>query len=66
MLAEVPLIDDPGAIFDAARSTLDTLTPLYVRLIARLAGVAEEVEKALGLKPLPEPAPEQANPAKET
>ncbi|NQT17769.1 MAG: M48 family metalloprotease [Planctomycetes bacterium] len=66
MLAEVPLIDDPGAIFDAARSTLDTLTPLYVRLVARLAGVAEEVEKALGLKPLPEPAPEQANPAKET
>lgn len=56
MLAEIPLADDPGAIFDAARATLEALPPLYVRLVARLAEVAEEVETALGLKPLPEPA----------
>jgi hypothetical protein len=35
---------------------------LNVRLVARLAEVAEEVEKAIGLKPLPEPSLEQDAP----
>ncbi|MFC1597669.1 hypothetical protein ACFL5Q_07015, partial [Planctomycetota bacterium] len=43
-------------ILDAARAALEALTLLYVRLVARLAEVAEEVEKVLGLKPLPDPA----------
>jgi hypothetical protein len=55
MLAELPPADDLGAIFQAGRQALEALPALYVRLIARLAAVAEEVEMVLGLEPLPAP-----------
>jgi Zn-dependent protease with chaperone function len=58
-LEKIPSADDLGAIYGAGESMLDKLPPLYARLAGRLVVAAEKVEVAVGLEPLPEPAPEK-------
>ncbi len=38
---------------------MENVLTLYARLVARLALFAEQIEKTLGLEPLPEPAGEE-------
>jgi Zn-dependent protease with chaperone function len=53
---QVPLDeDDPNALLDVTDGTLDRLYKLYYRCMARLAAIAEQVETAAGLPPLPMP-----------
>ena len=65
MIDELPAVDDLGATYGAGQKALQTLPSLYVRLMARLAQVAEEVERVLGLEPLAEPRPKENAPKKE-
>ena len=63
-LPELPAPDDLGAIYGASEKLLDALPSLYVRLAARLALIAEQIESVLKLPPLPEPKPKlQEEPA---
>jgi Zn-dependent protease with chaperone function len=55
VLPRLPGQDDLGATFEAAGETINGLYDLYFRCLARLAWIAEQVETAIGLKPLPEP-----------
>lgn len=50
-------VADPASVAEAAAGALDRLFVLRARLFARLAVMAENVESALGLPPLPEPPP---------
>ena len=52
---EMPGEEDLGAICEAAQSLLEKVLPLRVRVVARLACFAEQVESLLGLKPLAAP-----------
>jgi Zn-dependent protease with chaperone function len=54
-IAEVPGRDELAPLLDRAFEAVDRLFRVYARLAARLAHLAELVEKALGLPPLPEP-----------
>lgn len=54
-LETMPDAEDVGAIFDAAESLLGNIPPLRIRLLARLAALAEQVETVLGFKPFPKP-----------
>ena len=65
MLDRLPAPDDLGATYQAGQRALEALSSLYVRLMARLARVAEEVERVLGLEPLPEPPPKKEVPNRE-
>ncbi|HUT94150.1 MAG TPA: M48 family metalloprotease [Thermoguttaceae bacterium] len=62
MIDELPAVDDLGATYGAGQKALETLPSLYVRLMARLAQVAEEVERVLGLEPLADPRPKENAP----
>lgn len=62
MLEDLPAMDDLGGIFEAGQSVVETLMVLYARLVGRLVVIAEEVEKLLGLEPLPEPPEKPASP----
>jgi len=53
-LPGVPKADDIGELLDAAGNALDKIIPLHYRLVGRLALATEEVEKILGMDPLPE------------
>jgi tetratricopeptide (TPR) repeat protein len=53
-LADEPRSDDLGANYQGAEEMLDKLATLYRRAMAELAQVAEQVESAFGLEPLPE------------
>jgi hypothetical protein len=55
LLKEVPSEDDLGALCEANQSLLGGLPSLYSRMLGRLAVVAEQVEQALKMPPLPEP-----------
>jgi hypothetical protein len=59
MVPGPPSSDDVVGIYQAGQAAVDSVLVLYARLVARLALVAEQIEKALGLDPLPEP-PEPA------
>jgi len=54
-LGEMPTRDDLGGVFGAGEEMLDKLPSVYGRMVARLAAIAEQVESAVGLKPLPKP-----------
>lgn len=61
VLADIPTPGDLGAVMGAGQAIVENALTLYARLLGRLAVVAEKVEKALGLDPLPEPhAPDEA------
>jgi hypothetical protein len=53
----VPQKDDIGGLLEASGEALNRLAGLYQRAIGRLAVTAEEVERALGLEPIPIDAP---------
>ena len=55
-LSVEPDPDDLGGVYSAGESVLSGLFPLYGRTLARLVLLAERVETALGLPPLPAPA----------
>ena len=61
VLPRIPHQDDLGGIFEAAGEALEQITSLYVRCLGRLALIAEQVETALGLEPLPEPPEEETD-----
>jgi hypothetical protein len=50
-----PPEDDYPAVFAASSKMLDQLPSVLIRMMAHLAQAAEQVEKAVGLPPLPEP-----------
>ena len=54
-LSEVPEVSDLGGLFNASQELLGNLFTLHRRLLGRLATVAEQVESAAGMAPLPEP-----------
>jgi hypothetical protein len=56
----VPGKDELGPLLEVAYEAVDRLFRVYVRLVGRLAHLAELVENELGLPPLPEP-PQQHN-----
>jgi len=58
-LESLPIDDDLGAIYDAADCLLDKVPTLYSRVVCQLAEIAEQVETAFGLPPLPEPVEEK-------
>jgi hypothetical protein len=55
LLPRLPGQDDLGGIFEAAGETINGIYDVYFRCLARLAWIAERVEAAAGLQPLPEP-----------
>jgi hypothetical protein len=59
-LSELPDGDNPGQIYEASGSLIESTSRLRARLAGHLCLVAERVESALGLEPLPEPAEEDA------
>jgi len=54
-IATMPGKDELVPLLDTAYEAVDRLLRVYVRLVARLAHLAELVENVLGLPPLPEP-----------
>lgn len=56
-LPRVPAVDNVGELCQAAQEVLERVTTLYRRALGRLTVTAEEVERALGLPPLPTPEP---------
>ncbi|MEJ2364494.1 MAG: hypothetical protein P8017_07400, partial [Deltaproteobacteria bacterium] len=54
-VANVPGKDELAPLLDGAYEAVDRLFRVYARLMARLAHLAELIENALGLPPLPEP-----------
>jgi hypothetical protein len=59
-IVNVPGKDELGPLLEVAYEAVDRLFRVYVRLVGRLAHLAELVENGLGLPPLPEP-PQQHN-----
>jgi len=59
-IVNVPGKDELGPLLEVAYEAVDRLFRVYVRLVGRLAHLAELVENELGLPPLPEP-PQQHN-----
>lgn len=53
-LESIPPKDNVGAVYEAAQQIADRLISLYVRVVARLAMIGENVERVVGLAPLPE------------
>ena len=53
-LPRVPSADDIDGTLEVAGSVVAKLIPLHMRMVGRLMLAAEEVEKVLGLDPLPE------------
>jgi len=56
-LPRVPPAENVGELGQAAQDALERITTLYRRALGRLTVTAEEVERALGLPPLPTPDP---------
>ena len=54
-LEKVPPADEPADVAVSVNEMIDKLVNLYFRVMAHLAVVAERVETAVGLPPLPEP-----------
>ncbi|HUU85370.1 MAG TPA: M48 family metalloprotease [Phycisphaerae bacterium] len=62
----VPTRDDLTGMLRASDRVMDNLDSLYVRLMGELARIAEQVEAALGLRPLPRaPAAQPTAPSQE-
>ncbi len=59
-----PIMDkrDLGEVYEGAEATIGKLTELTARVAGNLAAIAEQVESALGLEPLPE-VPDEASDA---
>jgi len=57
-IVNVPGKDELGPLLEVAYDAVDRLFRVYVRLVGRLAHLAELVENGLGLPPLPEPPPQ--------
>lgn len=65
LLDKLPPETDVGGVYGAAEHMLEQVTAVYFRILGRFAFVAEQVEAAVGLEPLPEPQPEPEVPEKE-
>jgi hypothetical protein len=63
MVANVPSPEDVVEVYHAGQAAVDNVLTLYARLVARLTLLAEQIEKTLGLQPLPEPTGEEKPPA---
>ena len=57
-----PDADDLGALHQAAQAALISMETLYLRLVSELVVIAEQVEGAIGLPSMPEPASLEAAP----
>ena len=55
ILKEIPDVENPGEILEAAEEILSTLPRLQYRILGRLCWIAEQAEKVAGLQPLPAP-----------
>lgn len=62
LVPHMPEFGDLGGIYDAASGMSNGLWSLYLRTLGRLAVMAEQVEKLLGMPPLPEPKNEEPEP----
>jgi hypothetical protein len=62
VMSRKPDPDDIGSVGDGADGVVSKLLPLHPRSIARLAVIAQQVETALGLDPLPEYTPPAEEP----
>ncbi len=58
LLDRVPSANAPGPLVEACGDALDKLQTLYMRAVSQLARLAEQVERVVGLKRLPEPEEE--------
>jgi hypothetical protein len=56
---QVPPPEAVGDVYSTADAMLEAIYSLYMRILSDMAGHAEEVEKSLGLDPLPEPIDEE-------
>jgi len=54
VLPEVPTVENPR-MFELTHHAVDRLFGLHLRLLNRLASIAEQVESAIELEPLPDP-----------
>jgi Zn-dependent protease with chaperone function len=61
MIGAMPAKNDLGGLYQAGVNLLQSAPALYVRLVARLAAVAENVEAAIDLPKLPLPAKPQCD-----
>ena len=67
VLPQMPHPEDLGGVYEASGRVLDRVPSLYAKVCARLAWMAEQVEQAVGLSPLPEPIEKSTEtPAAET
>lgn len=55
-VSDVPDPNNPGEVYHAGDSLVGALHMLSARITGRLCSIAEDVEQALGMEPLPEPA----------
>jgi Zn-dependent protease with chaperone function len=55
LLKRIPGENDVGEMFDASQAVLERLAEIHFRLFGQLAAVAEKMEAAAGLAPLPPP-----------
>jgi len=60
-LERMPLASELGEIYAAGGMLLDAVSELYVRIVGRLATIAEQVELAVGLPQLEAPPDQKAN-----
>jgi Zn-dependent protease with chaperone function len=58
-LAALPDRENPGQIYEAAGNLIETSVQLRARLTGHLCQIAEQVERVLGLKSLPNPSEEE-------
>jgi hypothetical protein len=56
---QVPPPEAVGDVYSTADAMLEAIYSLYMRILSDMAGHAEEMEKSLGLDPLPEPIDEE-------
>jgi hypothetical protein len=61
VLPDLPESDNPVAIYHALGNLVNAVYRLRARVVGRLCVIAEQVESALGLKPLAEPSGEEEN-----
>jgi len=63
LLSVVPRGDDLQGLYEVGQGALDRFFRLYARVLGRLAVIAEEVEAAVGLRPMRSPEPKRSEPS---
>ena len=58
-IGNMPSEDDAAGLMSLFEESLANLVNLYYRLLGRLAAMAEQVERAMGLEPLRPPSQQE-------